>query len=185
MLRIRLSRVGAKRQASYRVVVADVDARRDGRVVERIGFYNPRTEPETYRIDESRALYWLSVGAQPSDAVRRLLDKQGTTDRVKRFHAGETLEALVAEYEGTPLAAVPAVQETVDEAKEETPLETVPAVQEVVDEVKEEGTAVTADVVEEVSETVESVTETAEEAVEVVADVVAAVVEAVAGEEEE
>lgn len=156
MLRIRLSRVGAKRQASYRVVVADVEARRDGRVVERIGFFNPRTDPETYRIEESRALYWLSVGAQPSDAVRRLLDKQGTTDRVKRFHAGETLEALVAEYEGTPL---PVVAPVVEEA---------------------------ASAVEEVVETVTETAEAAVEAVaEVVSDAVDAVTEAVAGEEEE
>jgi small subunit ribosomal protein S16 len=157
MLRIRLSRTGAKRQASYRVVVANVDARRDGRVVERIGFYNPRTEPETYRIEESRALYWLSVGAQPSDAVRRLLEKQGTIDRVKRFHAGETLEALVAEYEGTPLPVVAA-----------------PVVEEA------------ASVVEEVVETVTETAEAAVEAVaEVVSDAAEAVTEAVSGDEEE
>jgi small subunit ribosomal protein S16 len=58
MLRIRLSRVGAKRQPTYRIVVADAEAKRDGRVVERIGFYNPRTEPLTFKIEEARALYW-------------------------------------------------------------------------------------------------------------------------------
>lgn len=100
MLRIRLSRVGAKRQPSYRVVVADAEAKRDGRVVERIGFYNPRTDPLTFRIEEARALYWLSVGAQPSDAVRRLLVKQGTLERLDRLRAGEPFEQLVAEHEG-------------------------------------------------------------------------------------
>lgn len=105
MLRIRLSRVGAKKQPSYRVVVADSEMKRDGRFVERIGFYNPRTEPLTYSIEEDRALYWLSKGAQPSDAVRRLLVKQGTIDRLARFHGGETLDALVAEYNGVPVAA--------------------------------------------------------------------------------
>lgn len=105
MLRIRLSRMGKKRQPSYRVVVADVEAKRDGRIVERIGHYNPLVDPIEYGIKEERALYWLSVGAQPSDAVRRLLEKQGTYDRLKRLHGGETLEALVAEYQGKPLPA--------------------------------------------------------------------------------
>lgn len=109
MLRIRLSRVGKKRQPHYRVVVADVEAKRDGRFVERIGYYNPLTNPLTYDIDENRALYWLSVGAQPSDAVRRLLDKQGTFNRLQRLHAGEKLEVLVAEYQGVPLMEAVAV----------------------------------------------------------------------------
>jgi small subunit ribosomal protein S16 len=167
MLRIRLSRVGAKRQPSYRVVVADVDARRDGRIVERIGFYNPRTEPESYRIDENRALYWLSVGAQPSDAVRRLLDKQGTFDRLKRLHAGETLERLVAEYEGAPMPE-PAVAAAAD---------------------TEESAAVVETVVEAASDVAETVTEAAEEALSAAAEIAeaaaATVAGAVAGDEEE
>lgn len=110
MLRIRLSRTGKKRQASYRVVVADKDAKRDGRVVERIGHYSPLEKNGTYSINEARALYWLSVGAQPSDAVRILLEKQGTLGRLARLHAGESLDALVAEYEGVALpVATPAV----------------------------------------------------------------------------
>lgn len=103
MLRIRLSRTGKKKQASYRVVVADRDAKRDGRVVERIGHYNPRSEPIDFKIDEGRALYWLSVGAQPSDAVQRLLVKQGTIERLGRLHQGESLDALVAEFDGVEL----------------------------------------------------------------------------------
>jgi small subunit ribosomal protein S16 len=82
--------------------VADINAKRDGRIVERIGHYNPRTDPITYRIDEGRALYWLSVGAQPSDAVNRLLTKQGTIDRLGRLRQGEGLDTLVAEFEGKP-----------------------------------------------------------------------------------
>lgn len=112
MLRIRLTRTGKKKQASYRVVVTDVNAKRDGRIVERIGYYNPRTEPVEYRINEDRALYWLSVGAQPTDAVRRLLDKQGTYNRLVRLRAGEEREALVAEYQGEPTAAPAAAVET-------------------------------------------------------------------------
>ncbi|UCG26560.1 MAG: 30S ribosomal protein S16 [Chloroflexota bacterium] len=105
MLRIRLSRTGARKQPSYRVVVADVEAKRDGRIVERIGHYNPRREPMEYIIDEDRALYWLSVGAQPSDPVRRLLNKQGTMDRLARLRKGEEREALVAEYLGLDVVA--------------------------------------------------------------------------------
>jgi small subunit ribosomal protein S16 len=108
MVRIRLTRTGLKKQPSYRVVVADKDAKRDGKILELIGHYNPRTEPLTFKIEEDRALYWLSVGAQPSDAVRRLLEKQGTMNRLARLHGGETLAALVAEYEGKPLASQPA-----------------------------------------------------------------------------
>ena len=105
MLRIRLSRTGKKRQPSYRVVVAEKEAKRDGRVVERLGHYNPLTNPAEFRIDEARALYWLSVGAQPSDAVRVLLNKQGTFDRLARLHAGESLHTLVAEYRGVEAPA--------------------------------------------------------------------------------
>lgn len=100
MLRIRLARVGKKKQAHFRVVVADIESKRDGRIVERIGHYSPLTDPATFKIDEGRALHWLSVGAQPSDAVRSLLKKQGTLTRLKRLHAGEPLEDLVAEFEG-------------------------------------------------------------------------------------
>lgn len=77
MVRIRLRRQGAKKQPSYRVVVADQRAPRDGRIIENIGFYDPRTEPETVSIDAERARYWLSVGAQPSESVARLLKAAG------------------------------------------------------------------------------------------------------------
>ncbi|MCU0521037.1 MAG: 30S ribosomal protein S16 [Anaerolineae bacterium] len=97
MLRIRLRRVGAKRQPSYRIVVAESTTSRDSKSLEVIGFYNPRTEPETVRLDEGRALYWLSVGASPSDAVARILKTQGTMERLERLRAGATLESLVAE----------------------------------------------------------------------------------------
>ncbi len=77
MVRIRLRRQGAKKQPTYRVIVADQRAPRDGRIVENIGFFNPRTEPETVQIDVDRARYWLSVGAQPSPAAERLLKSVG------------------------------------------------------------------------------------------------------------
>jgi small subunit ribosomal protein S16 len=101
MVRIRLRRVGAKKQPYYRVVVADHRSPRDGRHIETIGYYDPRTQPETVAIKEDRALYWLSVGAQPTDVVQRFLDKQGTMERLIRLKTGESLEALIAEYEAS------------------------------------------------------------------------------------
>lgn len=99
MVRIRLRRQGLKRQPSYRIVVTDQRKARNGGYLENIGHYNPRTQPATEIIEEERALYWLSVGAQPSDAVRRLLDHTGTWERFQRLRAGESLEDLVAEAE--------------------------------------------------------------------------------------
>lgn len=106
MLRIRLRRVGRKKQPSYRIVVAESTSPRDGKSVEVVGFFNPRTEPETVQIDEGRALHWLSVGAQPSEAVARLLKNNGTLERLARLKAGEPLEALVAEAAPTTPTAV-------------------------------------------------------------------------------
>ncbi len=88
MVRIRLRRVGAKKQPSYRIVVADKDAPRDGRFIENIGFFNPRTEPETVELNADRALYWLSVGAQPSEAVARLLKSKGVYAALEAQRAG-------------------------------------------------------------------------------------------------
>ncbi|MEA3335893.1 MAG: 30S ribosomal protein S16 [Chloroflexota bacterium] len=94
MVRIRLRRVGAKKQPSYRVVVANSESPRDGRFIENIGFFNPRTEPETVELKEDRALYWLSVGAQPSDAVRRLLVNAGV---MEQHEAAKTANKAAAE----------------------------------------------------------------------------------------
>lgn len=120
MLRIRLSRVGKKKQPYFRVVIADIEAKRDGRIVERIGHYNPLTEPRSYEIDEGRALYWLSMGAQPTNAVKQLLKQQGTLGRLNRLHEGESVEMLVAEYQGEAAEATEAAPDAraVAEAEE-------------------------------------------------------------------
>lgn len=118
MLRIRLARVGKKKQAHFRVVVADIESKRDGRIVERIGHYAPLSEPATFDINEGRALYWLSVGAQPSNAVRSLLKKQGTLQRLQRLQAGEPLEDLVAEFEGAAAAEAPQAEVEAEEVAE-------------------------------------------------------------------
>ena len=74
---MRLTRVGGKKDPVWRVVVADSRSPRDGRVIETIGRYNAQTDPSTIQIDEERARHWLRQGAQPSDAVRKLLKIQG------------------------------------------------------------------------------------------------------------
>ena len=81
MLKIRLRRTGARNQPSFRVIVADSRAARDGAFVDYLGHYNPRTEPPTIVIDEERARKWISQGAQPSDSVRQLLRTLSTMER--------------------------------------------------------------------------------------------------------
>lgn len=73
MLTIRLSRVGTTKRPFYRVVVMESHTPRDGRFVESLGHYNPRTEPETVEVDHGRVEYWIGKGARPSDTVRTLL----------------------------------------------------------------------------------------------------------------
>ena len=76
-VRIRLTRVGATKQPTYRLVVADSRSARDGRAIDTIGHYNPRTDPIELSIDEAKARDWLSKGAQPSDTVKRLFKNAG------------------------------------------------------------------------------------------------------------
>jgi small subunit ribosomal protein S16 len=81
-VRIRLKRMGKKKQPFYRVVVADIRSPRDGRFIEIIGTYDPRQEPASIEIEEEKALYWLGKGATPSETVRSLLSRIGI---MKRF----------------------------------------------------------------------------------------------------
>ncbi len=97
MVRIRLRRTGLKKQTSYRVVAADEESPRDGRYLEILGFYNPRTDPFTLNLQEERVYHWLGNGAQPSESVMRLFNSVGLMDRFKRFKGGEPLEGLLAE----------------------------------------------------------------------------------------
>lgn len=108
MVRIRLRRTGAKKRASYRIVVADKEAPRDGAFIETVGLYNPRTQPELIQLREDRVYYWLGVGAQPSDAVQQIFRKTGTLERFERFVKGEPVEALLAEAEARLQALQPA-----------------------------------------------------------------------------
>jgi len=77
VVKIRLARFGSKKNPHYRIVVADSRSPRDGRSIETIGTYNPRTDPSTIELKNDRAEHWLSVGAQPSETVAKLLKIQG------------------------------------------------------------------------------------------------------------
>lgn len=80
MLKIRLRRMGAKKQPFYRIIVADSRAPRDGAFVEELGYYNPTSEPVELKVNNERAQEWMKNGAQPTDTVRGLLKKAGAID---------------------------------------------------------------------------------------------------------
>jgi len=82
-VKLRLMRMGKKKQPTYRVVAADVRSPRDGRFIEIVGIYNPRTDPSEIRIDNEKAVAWLSKGAQPTDTVRKLLEISGAWGEFK------------------------------------------------------------------------------------------------------
>ena len=77
MVKIRLKRLGMKKNPFYRIVVIDSRSARNGRAIEEIGYYNPVSEPVELKINDERAKYWLSTGAQPTDTTRALLKKGG------------------------------------------------------------------------------------------------------------
>ncbi len=161
MVRIRLRRVGRKKQPSYRIVVADQRSPRDGRYIEIIGFYNPRTDPSTMTVKEDRALHWLSVGAQPSEAVHRILNKLGTLGRYERLTKGEDLEALLAEAAAEEEAREPISPKTMRPAKPKTA-----AVAEKAEEAQSAGETETPAVEESEAPAEDAVEEPAEESVE-------------------
>ena len=97
MVRIRLRRIGMKRQPSYRIVAADKESPRDGRFLEILGMYNPRTEPATITVKEDRVFDWMGKGAQMSDSVEQIFKSAGVLDRWQRFKAGEDIEKLMSE----------------------------------------------------------------------------------------
>jgi len=97
MVRIRLRRVGRRNQPSYRIVAADSRVKRDGKYLEMLGYYNPRTHPPTVMVREDRVYYWLDHGAQPSDAVDRIFRMIGLWARYERYKQGESLDVLMEE----------------------------------------------------------------------------------------
>jgi len=86
-VKIRLKRVGKRKQPSYRIVVADSRSPRDGRIIENLGWYNPLVEPSAFNVNEEKALGWLNNGAQPTESVVSLLKRVGVMDRFEQTKA--------------------------------------------------------------------------------------------------
>jgi len=155
MLRIRLRRVGKKKQPMYRIVVADSRAPRDGAFVESIGYYHPLNNPSTIVLDGERAKHWLDHGAQPSDRVAKILKIQGVAElpaklvtrmelgaqRAKDAEAEKAKTATTAEAEAVAAPPPPpSVAEAAAEASIEAPAEE-PAAEAPVEAPAEEATA--------------------------------------------
>jgi len=96
-VKIRLARYGAKKQPTYRVVIAEERGKRDGRIVENVGQYDPRTQPPTIKLNEERTRYWLGVGARPTDAVGVLLKHANISDKFVKVHAARKPRAAAKE----------------------------------------------------------------------------------------
>ena len=97
MVRIRFRRMGLRGQPSYRIVAADKETSRDGRFLEILGFYNPRTEPATINVKEDRVFHWMKNGALPTESVGQVFKTSGLLDRFERFKKGEDAEVLLKE----------------------------------------------------------------------------------------
>jgi small subunit ribosomal protein S16 len=95
-VRIRLMRMGKIRNPQYRIVVADARTKRDGRAIEYLGIYHPKEEPSRIEVNSDRVQHWLSVGAQPSEAVQAILSKTGDWQKFKGLPAPEPLKVAAA-----------------------------------------------------------------------------------------
>lgn len=131
-VKLRLRRVGAKKQPAYRIVAADSRAPRDGRFIEIIGAYNPLTNPATININVDRAVHWLRNGAQPTDVVQKMLVKEG----IWAYFTGqgpkpEPVQAAPApKEEAAPAPALSVVEAPAEVPAEEAPVETVVPMEE-------------------------------------------------------
>ena len=101
-VKLRLKRMGKKKQPTYRVVAADTRSPRDGRFIESIGFYQPRSEPSVVEIDNDKAVEWLRKGAQPSEAVEKLLKISGAWDQFKGTASSSAASAASAPSAPSP-----------------------------------------------------------------------------------
>jgi small subunit ribosomal protein S16 len=122
LVKIRLRRIGAKKQPSYRLVVADSRAPRDGAFIAVIGHYNPLTHPETIVIDQEKALGWLKQGAQPTDTAARLLAKAGIIEE-----SAERKEKMKAGTPAKPKASKKKAKAAAEAKAEEKPKAEAPA----------------------------------------------------------
>ncbi|MBN1638914.1 MAG: 30S ribosomal protein S16 [Ignavibacteriales bacterium] len=149
-VKLRLMRLGKKRQPIYRVVVADARSPRDGKFIETIGLYNPKSENSTTEINSERALYWLNVGAQPTDTVRNILSGAGVLLKRELIRKGLTedeIKAKMEEWTALKEQRKSEIQKKLLERKSKKQKESqlkkeekVEKVEEVKEEVKEENT---------------------------------------------
>jgi small subunit ribosomal protein S16 len=142
--------MGKKKQPIYKVVAADARAPRDGRFIEAIGTYNPLTDPASVVIKEERALYWLGVGAQPTDTVKSILRKEGIWYRFSLIKQGLSEDEINARMDEWYKARASKIAKSVKEEKQE----------EKTEEVKEEAKT------EEIEDKAEEATDAASDAVE-------------------
>ncbi len=194
--KIRLQRHGKKRYAYFHVVIADSRAPRDGKFIEKLGTYNPNTDPATIDINFDKALSWVKKGAQPTDTVRALLSYKGVMHKnhldkgvLKGALTQEQADAKFAEWMENKEGKITAKKDSLAKAAEEEESKRHAAEEEANKKKAAEIAAKTAEVVEETTDTVEEAVETAseavEEAAEAVAEVTEEVVEAVAEKAEE
>ncbi|MDP2469635.1 MAG: 30S ribosomal protein S16 [Candidatus Palauibacterales bacterium] len=192
---IRLQRTGRKKQASFRIVVTDVDEQRDGPSIETLGTYNPRTKPSIVRLDAAASLNWLHEGAQPTHTVISIFRKTGVW---QKFQAGETADSLAervvtlgpqpGEQKTSRRAAVAAEAQKlraveVAAAKQAAEAEAKQAAREAEKQAEQEAKAA-AEAEEAVEEAVDEAGETAEASAETAAEAAEAVDEAAAEAEE-
>jgi len=138
-VKIRLTRLGKKKQPTYRVVVMDSRKPRDGKYIEQLGIYDPRQEPSLIRIDNERALHWLKTGAQPTERAQKLLEISGAWTQFK-VARGDI--HTVGEAADSPQATVDIVEESVDDSSEESTVDnSQPAVEPVAEIAAEETVA--------------------------------------------
>jgi len=142
-------RMGKKKQPTYRVVAADSRKARNGRIIEAVGFYDPRRDPSVIEIDNEKAVGWLRNGAQPTERVEKLLKITGAWDEFKGQAAGTSVtaapepkaEAVAAPVEDAPAEDAPAEEASVEEAPvEDAPAEEAPVEEAPVEEVAAEET---------------------------------------------
>jgi small subunit ribosomal protein S16 len=160
-LKIRLRRMGRKNAPTYRVVVAESSMPRDGRIVESLGHYNPRTEPVTLKIDRARALHWIDMGAVPTETAKALLKRAGIFGPEPSVVA----EAVGAMVEGTKKVAKRATG-----AARAVATRATATAKAVAEEVRETAAEVLVEVRETAADVVEEVRETAGEVVDGVRD---------------
>lgn len=135
-VKIRLKRIGMKKQPHYRVVVADSRSPRDGRFIEEIGYYDPRTEPKELKIDLERANYWMSTGAKPSPTVSRIMkiqaeqEQKGIDPVAKRLAEKEAAKQKAANAPDIVREAAPVEEAEVEETTEATEANTEDAAPE-------------------------------------------------------